>query len=284
MEYRRFGRSGVKVSAIGMGTYYDFTSIVAARLFGIRRGRGDKIAAIRKGIELGINLIDTAEVYQTEPLIAEAIKEYRRDELFIATKVLFLHLRYNQVLKAAERSLRNLQTSYIDLYQIHQPSPLVPIKETMSAMEKLVEEGKVRYIGVSNFSLAQFKAAEEVLSRCELVSNQVEYNLKARRIETDLLPYCEKNNIAVMAYRPIAHGALAEPSGDLRNVIGEISERYGGKTPAQIAINWLLSKREVIFPIPRASRPVRIIENAGALGWRLEAVDMAKLENSVDKG
>ena len=284
MEYRRFGRSGVKVSAIGMGTYYDFTSIVAARLFGYWRGRRDKIAAIRKGIELGINLIDTAQVYQTEPLIAEAIKEYRRDELFIATKVLFLHLRYNQVLRAAERSLRNLQTSYIDLYQIHQPSPLVPIKETMSAMEKLVEEGKVRYIGVSNFSLAQFKAAEGALSRCELISNQVEYNLKVRRIETDLLPYCEENNIAVMAYRPIAHGALAEPSGDLREVIDEISERYGGKNPAQIAINWLLSKRKVIFPIPRASRPARVIENAGALGWSLEAVDMAKLENSVEKG
>jgi diketogulonate reductase-like aldo/keto reductase len=281
MEYREFGRAGVKVSAIGMGTYYGSSSIVTARLFGYNIGRKDKIAALRKGIDLGINLIDTAEVYQTEPLIADAIKEYRRDDLFIATKVLFLHLRYNQLLKAAERSLRMLQTSYIDLYQIHQPCPWVPIRETMRAMEKLVEEGKVKYIGVSNFSLARFKDAENTLSKCELVSNQVEYNLKVRRIETDLLPYCEKNKIAVIAYRPIAHGALAQPSGDLSHVVHDISEKYGGKTPVQIALNWLLTRSKVVFPIPRASRPARVVENVRAVEWTIEATDMARLEASV---
>jgi diketogulonate reductase-like aldo/keto reductase len=232
MDYREFGRAKVKVSAIGMGTYYDAPWIAASRLSGYRQGREDKIAALRSGIELGINLIDTAEIYETEPLVAEAIKGYRRHALFIATKVWPMHLKYDQVLKAAQRSLERLQYSYIDLYQIHWPNPLVPIKENMGAMEKLVDDGKVRYIGVSNFSLSQTKEAEDALSKYELVSNQVEYSLKVREIEADLLPYCDKNGIIILAYRPLAHGALANPSGKLKAVIDEISQNDGGKIAA----------------------------------------------------
>jgi len=277
MDYREFGRAKVKVSDIGMGTYYDASWIAASRLSGYQQGREDKIAALRNGIELGINLIDTAEIYESEPLVAEAIKGYRRDALFVATKVWPMHLKYDQVLKAAQRSLERLQSSYIDLYQIHWPNPMVPIKETMRAMEKLVDDGKVRYIGVSNFSLSQTKEAEEALSRYELVSNQVEYSLKVREIEADLLPYCDKNGIVILAYRPLAHGALANPSGKLKAVIDEISQKDGGKTPAQIALNWLLNKSRVVFPIPRASRPQRVAEDAGAVGWSLDSDDMAKL-------
>ena len=277
MDYREFGRANVKVSEIGMGTYYDASWIAASRLSGYQQGREDKIAALRNGIELGINLIDTAEIYESEPLVAEAIKGYRRDALFVATKVWPMHLKYDQVLKAAQRSLERLQSSYIDLYQIHWPNPMVPIKETMRAMEKLVDDGKVRYIGVSNFSLSQTKEAEEALSKYELVSNQVEYSLKVREIEADLLPYCDKNGIVILAYRPLAHGALANPSGKLKAVIDEISQKDGGKTPAQIALNWLLNKSRVVFPIPRASRPQRVAEDAGAVGWSLDSDDMAKL-------
>ena len=277
MDYREFGRAKVKVSDIGMGTYYDASWIAASRLSGYRQGREDRVAALRSGIELGINLIDTAEIYESEPLVAEAIKGYTRDTLFIATKVWPMHLKYDQVLKAAQRSLERLQCSYIDLYQIHWPNPLVSIKETMRAMEKLVDDGKVRYIGVSNFSLSQTKEAEEALSKYELVSNQVEYSLKVREIEADLLPYCDKNGIVVLAYRPLAHGALANPSGKLRAVIDEISQKDGGKTPAQIALNWLLNKSRMVFPIPRASRPQRVAEDAGAVGWSLDPSDMAKL-------
>jgi diketogulonate reductase-like aldo/keto reductase len=171
-----------------MGTYYDASWIAASRLSGHQQGREDKIAALRSGIELGINLTDTAEIYETELLVAEAIKGYRRDALFIATKVWSTHLKYDQVLKAAQRSLERLQCSYIDLYQIHWPNPLVSIKETMKAMETLVDDGKVRYIGVSNYSLSQTKQAEEALSEYELISKQVEYSLKVREIEADLLP------------------------------------------------------------------------------------------------
>jgi diketogulonate reductase-like aldo/keto reductase len=277
MDYREFGKTKVKVSSIGMGTYFDAPWIASARLFGRREGKEEKIAALRAGIDLGTNLIDTAEIYESEPLVAEAIKGYHRDRLFIATKVWPSHLKHTDVLKAAQRSIDQLHCSYIDLYQIHWPNPSVPIKETMSAMEKLVDEGKVRHIGVSNFSLAHLKEAEEARSKYEVASNQVEYSLKVRKIESDLLPYCEQNGIVILAYRPIAHGALSSPSGKLKAIFDDISAKYGGKTPAQIALNWLLNMGSVVFPIPRASRPSRVIEDAGAVGWRLDPQDIAKL-------
>jgi diketogulonate reductase-like aldo/keto reductase len=281
MDYREFGRTQARVSAIGMGTYYDVSWMMASRLFSHRQGRDEKVAALKSGIDLGINLIDTAEMYDTEPLVADAIRGFNRDAIFIATKVWSTHVKYQQVLRAAQRSLEKLQCSYIDLYQIHWPNPLVPIKDTMRAMEKLVDEGKVRYIGVSNFSLSQTKKAEEALSKHELVSNQVQYSLKARKIETDLLPYCDRNSIAILAYRPVAHGELANPSGRLKTVVDEISQKHGGKTPAQIALNWLVNKSKMIFPIPRASRPQRVKENVGAVGWNLDPEDMVKLDEET---
>ncbi|MCX8184106.1 MAG: aldo/keto reductase, partial [Crenarchaeota archaeon] len=201
MEYREFGKTGFKVSVIGMGTYYDPSYIILARLLRLHRDKSLKIAALRKGIELGINLIDTAEIYETEGLVAEAIKGFKRDGLFIATKVWLTHLRYEKVLKSAEKSLRRLGCSHIDLYQVHWPNPSIPVEETMRAMSRLVDEGKVRHIGVSNFSLEQFKRAQEALPKHELASNQVEYSLTVRRIEKDLLPYCEQNRVAILAYR-----------------------------------------------------------------------------------
>ncbi|MCJ7631466.1 aldo/keto reductase [Candidatus Bathyarchaeota archaeon] len=282
MENHEFGRSGVKVSYIGMGTYYDPSYIAMALLFHRQTGQENKIAALNKGFELGINFIDTAEIYQTENLIAEAMKSRQRDDFFIATKVSPTHLKYGAVLKTAEKSLKRLQCSYIDLYQIHWPNPRVPIRETMHAMEKLVENGKVRLIGVSNFSLRQMKEAEEALSKNRLASNQVEYSLKVRKIEKDLLPYCEQNGIAVLPYRPIAHGALANPRGKLKAVMDEVSKKHGGKTPTQIALNWLTAKNRFVFPIPRASRPERVIENNGAVGWKLDNDEIKLLESTLN--
>ena len=281
MEYHEFGNTGFKVSDVGMGTYYDPAYLTVSFVFRRQGGRAEKTAALRKGLELGINLIDTAEIYQTEGIVAEAIKDHERENLFLSTKVLLTHLRYQSVLKAAENSLKRLKCSYIDLYQIHMPNRMVPIEETMRAMEKLVEDGKIRHIGVSNFSLEQMKKAEEALSKNKLVSNQVEYSLKVRSVENDLLLYCEQKRIAILAYRPIAHGSLASPKGQLKRVMDEISQKYGGKTPAQIALNWLMGKSGMVFPIPRASRPERVIENAGSVGWRLEAEDVKKLEEAA---
>jgi diketogulonate reductase-like aldo/keto reductase len=280
MEYREFGWTGVRVSNIGMGTYYDPSYIIMSLLLRYQRGRDKKLAALKEGLELGITLIDTAEIYQTEDIVAEAIKGHARDELFIMTKVSRNHLRYKNVMKAAENSLKRLRCSYIDLYQIHWPNPRVPIEGTMKAMEKLVEDGKVRFLGVSNFSLEQMRKAEEALSKSKLASNQVEYNLKVRRIEADLLPYCEEKNIVILPYRPIAHGVLATPEVKLKAVMDEISWKCCGKTPVQIALNWLMTKSKVVFPIPRASKPERVIENVGSVGWRLDTEDMRKLEKA----
>jgi diketogulonate reductase-like aldo/keto reductase len=281
MEYREFGWTGVKVSTMGMGTYFDPAFIMMARLFRHQGGRTQKVAALREGLERGITLIDTAEIYQTEDIVADAIAGHQREDLFIMTKVFRHHLRYQSVLKAADASLKRLRCAYIDLYQIHFPTPRVPIDETMKAMEKLVADGKARFVGVSNFSLDQMQRAEDVLSHIRLASNQVEYNLTARQIEGDLLPYCEAKKIVILPYRPIAHGALATPHERLKAVMDAIARKQGGKTPAQIALNWLLTKSPVIFPIPRASKPARVIENVGAVGWSLNEEDVRSLENAV---
>jgi diketogulonate reductase-like aldo/keto reductase len=279
MEYREFGRAKVKVSTIGMGTFFDARGIILSRILGHHRNEKEKMAALTKGIELGINFIDTAEMYNTEKYIGDVIKTCKREDLFIATKVFSWHLKYDQVLKAAQQSLNKLQTSYIDLYQIHFPSSRVPIQETIRAMEQLVNEGKIKYIGVSNFSLTQVKEAETAFSKYELISIQNEYNLSNRELEIDLLPYCTKNNIVIIPYFPLAHGKLTKPSPKLKKVLDQISLSQGGKTPAQIALNWFLSKSKIIFPIPRANRPQRVIENVGATGWNLNQDEISTLEN-----
>ena len=280
IEYKEFGRTKAKVSVIGMGTFFDAGGIIRSRILGHHKNEKEKVAALKKGIELGFNFIDTAEVYNTEKYIGEAIKDYKREDLFIATKVFFWHLKYEQVLKAAQQSLNKLQTSYIDLYQIHMPNCRVPIKETIRAMEQLVNEGKIRYIGVSNFSLAQVKEAESAFSKYELVSVQDKYNLMDRGLEVDLLPYCDQNNIAIVPYFPLAHGKLTNPSSKQKEVLDQISQRHGAKTPAKIALNWFLSKSKIIFPIPRASKPQRVIENVGAIGWTMDRDEISILEKA----
>lgn len=278
MEYRIFGKTDFKVSSIGMGTYYDFGYIILARLFGIRRHKERSITAIRLGLENGINLIDTAEIYETEPLVAQAIKGYKRDELFIATKVWPTHLRYDAVIKACERSLRRLETNYIDLYQIHWYNSRVPLKETLSAMERLVDQGKIRYIGISNFNLNQTIEAMESLKKYELISTQMRYNLLERELEKDIIPFCQKNKIAILAYYPLAHGKLSRLDPSKYKIIFDIQKKYGNKTTAQISLNWIISKHEHVFPIPRASNPIHVRENLGAVGWRLSKEDIELLE------
>jgi diketogulonate reductase-like aldo/keto reductase len=277
LDYREFGKTGFKVSSIGMGTYYGVMSRVFAGAVGHRSAENDKLKVLRRGIELGMNLIDTAEVYGTEELVGEAINGQKRDDLFIATKVWPSHLHYDDVLRSASSSLTKLKLAFVDLYQIHWPDGRIPIKETMRAMDRLVDEGKVRYVGVSNFSVAQTKEAQEALSKHDLASNQVEYSLLARGIEEDLLPYCKSSGIAVLAYRPLAHGALANPSGRLESVMKEISRAHNGRTSAQIALNWLLTRGENVFPIPRASRLEHVMEDAGASGWRLGEGEVSAL-------
>ena len=255
MNFKALGNGGPKVSEIGMGTYYDPLWIATARSIGWMRGASAKVEALKAGLDGGMNFIDTAE-------------------LFIASKVWPNHLRRDALVRALEKSLKRLETPYLDLYQVHFPNSRVPIAETMGAMEEMKERGKLLAIGVSNFSLQQTKDANAALKKAQLASNQVEYSLRKREIEADLLPYCESNKISIIAYFPLGHGKLA--GSGAREKMETVCKAYS-KTPAQVALNWLVSGRDV-FAIPRASRAEHVKENLGASDWQLTPEDRKLLE------
>jgi diketogulonate reductase-like aldo/keto reductase len=271
MMTKQFGKTGRAVTEIGMGTYYDKPWIrVAKHGWSIRASR--KIKSLRVGLEGGIKLIDTAEAYYSEPFVASAIRGKKREELFIATKVWLDHLHRDDLVRALEKSLERLELSYVDLYQIHFPNSSVPIRETMGAMEEMIEKGKIRSVGVSNFSLEQTIEANSSLAKTEIASAQLNYSLIHRKFEKDIIPYCQENKIAVLAYYPLGHGILARSGPKMEEVC-----RRNSKTPAQVALNWLVSKPGV-FAIPRASRPSHVEEDLGGSDWRLSDSDRADLE------
>ena len=271
MELKRLGASGVMVPEIGLGTW--------------RYSGGSE--PLRRGVELGANLIDTAEMYRTEDQVGEAIAGIR-DDVFVATKVLGSNLRYDAVLRAADKSLRLLGIDKIDLYQIHWPNPSVPIGETMRAMERLVADGVVDHIGVSNFSVKDMQDAQAALDNNPIVSNQILYNLRRRRAERDVIPYCLENDIMVMAYSPLHEGALVGNSGGrIRQALGlsrdqqTLAEVAGetGKTAAQVALNWV-SDQEGMIAIPKSNSVARTEENCAASGWHLTAEQRQRLDRA----
>ena len=273
MNFKPLG-SAAKVSEIGMGTYYDPQWIATARTVGWMRGAASKVEALKAGLDGGINFIDTAELYGSEQLVAKAIRGRKREDLFIATKVWPNHLRRDALVHALEKSLKRLETPYVDLYMVHFPNARVPIEETMGAMEEMKDKGKLLSIGVSNFSLQQTIDANAALKKSQLASNQVQYSLVHRDIEADLLPYCESNKISIITYYPLGHGKLA--SAGQRSKMDAICKAYS-KTPPQVALNWLVTGRNV-FAIPRASRAEHVRENLGASGWEMKPEDRAQLE------
>ena len=205
MEFKELGKSGIKISNIGLGTWQWGSREWG---WGRRYGKKDVLEAFQKAVDLGINFIDTAEIYgrgKSEELIGEAIRGHRED-VVIATKVWPWNLSYGSLTRAADRSLRRLGVDVIDLYQIHWPNPIFPISNTMKSMKKLVQAGKIRSVGVSNFNLTKMKAAQESLAPLDLASNQVKYNLLDRGVESALLPYAEASKITVIAYSPLAFG------------------------------------------------------------------------------
>ncbi len=263
VKYREFGKTGIKVSSIGIGTYYDMRWVVGSR-FGIRPDYEMKIRAIRSGIEAGVNLIDTAELYNTERMVARAINGMEREDLFIATKVSPQHLGYSSLKKACHRSLSNLGTKYIDLYQIHFPNPFINMRDTARAMEELVDEGCIRNIGISNFSFDRMKEFMSSLKKYTLASTQMKYNLIDRTIEKDIIPFAQKEGISILAWFPLGHGKLVSKDFYGEKIMETIQKDHPGITPAQIALSYLSSKFSNVFPIPRASNTDHTIENAKA--------------------
>jgi diketogulonate reductase-like aldo/keto reductase len=263
MELKPLGNTNVMVPEIGLGAW---------------KYRGG-VEPLRHGLTLGACLIDTAEIYGTEDIVGRAIQG-RREQVFLATKVSGSHLRHDDVLRAAEASLRRLQIDVIDLYQIHWPNQSVPLQETMRAMEALVDRGQIRHIGVSNFSVAEMRQAQAAMSQYPIVSNQVLYSLNRREIEPELLPYCQEHQVTVIAYTPLDDGRLAARSRFRPSQSMQVLEQVAAetnKTLAQVALNWCTSRPNVIA-IPKSNSQERTAENCGASGWRLSPAQLKRLD------
>ncbi|MEP7166609.1 MAG: aldo/keto reductase [Candidatus Woesebacteria bacterium] len=235
------------------------------------------IQAIRNGIEMGINHIDTAELYgdgHAETLVKKAIDGFERSKLFITSKVHSPHQNYQGVINSVTASLRRVGTDYFDLYLIHQPDLTVPIEETMRAMNYLVQNGYTRFIGVSNFSRKRMIEAQSFSSN-KIVLNQVHYNLEIREVEHDgIVAYCQENDIILSAWRPLQKGSFLQGENKL---LDEMCNKYN-KSPAQIALNWLLSQDNVIA-IPKMRKKEHLIDNYGSLFWRMEDRDVEILRS-----
>lgn len=277
MECKKL-KDGLKISVLGVGTWR-----IGGAYKANRKHDKEAVLAIRTAVRLGMTHIDTAELYgngHAEELVGEAIREFGRENLFVTTKVKPENLRYSSLISAAERSLRRLRTDYVDLYLVHAPNPTIPIGETMKAMDSLVEKNLTRFIGVSNFYVEQIKEAQRHTEN-KIVADQIEYNLLTRNrsqftkdVESAIIPYCQKNGIMVIAYRPLAKGELARPGIRL---LDQLAEKYD-KTQAQIALNWLVSKPNVVT-IPKAVGVDHVKENLGAIGWKLSKEDEHELDN-----
>lgn len=232
------------------------------------------IAAIRRAVDAGIMHIDTAEMYaagHAEEMIASATVGVPRADLFVVSKVSPEHLAYDDVLHAIEGSLSRLQTDYLDLYLIHKPNPAIPMEGTLKALTRLVDQGMVRHIGVSNFTAERWSAAQE-LTPHPLVINQVHYSLQCREPEhTGLLDYCISNGRLLTAWRPVMN--LRNHPED--SLLQQIAHKYG-KTSTQIAINWLISQKNIVTLVKMRSQEHRE-ENLGAVGWEMEADDIELL-------
>ncbi|MDD5081896.1 MAG: aldo/keto reductase [Dehalococcoidales bacterium] len=267
-DLKKLGTTGIELPAIGMGTWE-----IGGDMSRDTSGDKQAIRALTKAIEFGLYLIDTAEMYgagHAEELVGEAIKPYPRERLFLVSKVWRNHMHYADVIQAAENSLKRLQTDWLDLYLVHFPSDEVPMRETIQAMEELVTRNLVRFIGVSNFDVRQMEEAGSYLTSSSLVANQVDYSLLVRDAEGEVLPYCQRQRLTLMAHRPLARGGLVK-----NELLQKIGAKYG-KTASQVALNWLIAQEGVIA-IPKAANLKHLEENAGAMGWRLSAEDLGTI-------
>ena len=265
------GRIKVKLPEIGLGTWKIGGS------FTPDHSMDEQLAGIvGRAIDMGYSLIDTAEVYgsgNAEQIVGNALKGRN---VFIATKVWQSNLKYDDVLGAAEGSMRRLGIKTVDLYQIHWPSDHVPLRETMRAMEKLVWDGKVKFIGVCNFDEHLLDDARSYLSREDIVTDQVSYSLLDRGPEDTLLDYCRKENIGIIAYEPLARKKVF--GGMIGQALSTVAKKTG-KTEAQVSLNWLICKGAL--PIPKSTDIRHLKENIGAAGWRLSEDDVMKLDKAA---
>jgi len=241
--------------------------------------RETEIAALRLGLDLGMTLIDTAEMYGeggAEEIVGKAIAD-RRADVFLVTKVYPHNATRRGAVEACERSLRRLQTDYIDLYLLHWRED-VPLTETLDAFQLLKERGSVRDYGVSNLDVADMEEVWNLSGGHEIATDQVLYNLEHRGIESDLLSWCRERRIPIMAYSPVGHSSTDQRRMFSNAKIKSIAEGHDA-TPAQIALAWLLRQRDVVV-IPKAIRPEHIRENRAALEIELTNRDLKELDTA----
>lgn len=267
-----FGKGGPAVSRIGQGTW------------NIERApRSEAIAALRRGLDLGLSHVDTAEMYgdgRAEEITGEAVAG-RRDEVFLVSKVLPHNASKAGTRKACEQSLRRLRTDRLDCYLLHWRGSY-PLAETFAAFEDLRAEGKILSWGVSNFDVADLDEALRIAGLGRIACNQVLYHLRERAIEHAVIPWCERNGVAVTAYSPFGQNDFPEESSTQGKVLAEIAAAHGA-SPRQVALTFL-TRRPGIFAIPKAAKASHAEDNAGALKLELGAEDVARLDAAFPRG
>jgi diketogulonate reductase-like aldo/keto reductase len=270
MKFRKFGDSGLQVSMIGQGTWY------------IDRGdRKGAIAALRRGIDLGMTHIDTAEMYgDAELVVAEAIAG-RRDDVFLVSKVLPSNASRRGTITACERSLARLKTDRLDCYLLHWRGSY-PLAETVAAFEQLISAGKIRSWGVSNFDTDDLDEMLDVAGEGKIACNQVLYHLQERAIEHAVIPWCAKHGVSVVAYSPFGHNDFPDPRSGAGELLQTIAKRHGA-SPRQIALSFL-TRDSQLFAIPKASTPEHATDNAAAGDLTLDGDDIAALERAFPRG
>lgn len=266
--------NGFEIPVLGIGT-----CLMGGEDYGPPDYSNDEkyINAIQEAIKLGYNHIDTAEIYggnHTEELVGKAIKIFDRSKLFITSKVCKEHLKYDDVIDSAKNSLKRMDTDYIDLYLLHRPNPDIPIKETMEAMNYLVDNKIIRFIGVSMFNIEQMQEAQKY-SKYPIVTNQLKFSIyKKSDIET--VKYCQKNNIIVTAYKIFGRGMIKTNKISL---IADLSRKYN-KSEAQILLKWVISKKNMIA-IFKSTSTTHLKENKDIFDFKLTDEEIQKIDALV---
>jgi len=272
MIYKSLGKSAIKVSAIGLGTMG----------FGGRYQREEQAAEscihlIRTAVDLGLNFFDTAEVYgkgHAEEILGKAVSAIR-DDVVIATKFAPANSGYADVMGAAEGSLKRLNTDFIDLYQMHWPAPQIPIEETFGGLADLVEQGKVRAVGLSNVTVSHARKILAFLPQdFPLVSMQQDFSLLERFVEPRILPFCTASGLSLIAYSPLGQGRLTKHD-DRYEILQDVAERYA-MTTSQVALQWVARKENTVA-IPMTSRDANLRSNATALDRTIDDIDMSAI-------
>jgi diketogulonate reductase-like aldo/keto reductase len=271
-RFRPFGPRGIPVAPIGQGTWQMESD-----------DRRAAVDAISRGINAGLTHIDTAEMYgggEVEEIVAEAI-DGRRERVFLASKVLPSNASLEGTLRACEKSLRRLRTEYLDLYLLHWRGSF-RLDDTIGAFERLVEQGKIRSWGVSNFGVDDLDQAMAIAGAGKIACNQVLYHLGERTIEHFVLPWCEKHDVAVVGYSPFGSGRFPSSRTAGGRALAEIAAEHGA-TPRQVALAFL-TRRRSLFTIPKAARTDHALENSGAAAIVLSDEDVTRIDRAFPLG